>query len=1005
MKLVERDAEFSILTTMLRACVAGRGGVALVSGPAAGGKTALLRAFGAHVITSGALFLQATASGAERGLPLGVMEQLLLGADLPGADTGLATRLLDRGATAAPVRQTGGALPEAAANTLTEICGILLAKARETPVVLTIDDVQHADAYSLECVLYLARRIEAGRILVVLGESSSFLSGNPRFRVELLRLPGCRDIRLDLLSQRGVTEMMAADLEGWRARRLAPEFHRLSGGNPLLMRALLDDHRARRTARAAAGAPCAADEPVPGDAFEQAVITCLYRSDVSMLHAAWALAVLGPHASHAALTDVLGTTSDAAHRSLHALNETGLLSGGWFPHPAGRPAVLRSMDPAHRARLEARVARVLHDHNEPATVLVRHLIAAEPIDAPWALPTLLEAAERALADDEVGLALDCLRTARDTCSDERQTLSIRVALVRAGWRVNPAAASGDLPELTAAALAGRLTVGDTRVLTGHLLWFGQLDRAVEVLDAAERRAARTTAGTTAPAEATGAAPGVDGPRGPRRPQWFDSVRLRMAGVFPGLSVPFPSSAGAGGPAGSGAVDALRRFLPVSRGAEQRAVALLVTVLERATDGDGEDDTVVRAEQILQGVRLDCHSLTALLPAMISLVLVDELDKAARWCDILLKEAAERGAPMWQSLFAAVKALVEIRLGALVAARESARTALALVPPEGWGVAVASPLAALLYVQAVTGGLDEAAAQLGVLVPDTAFHTVGGPHYLWARGHYYLAAGRPYAALDDFLACGDLMTRWRLDLPEIVPWRSDAAQACLALGDDRRARTLAQEQLARVRAGRSWTRGVTLRVLAATVAPEDRPRLLGEAADILRDRGHRFELARTTAALARAHRELGDRARARTLARTAQQMMRECGIESETHEGPPGAAETPPARAHHETETEQHATAEPSWPPAARPQPVDELSDAELRVATLAARGHTNREIAGKLFITISTVEQHLTRVYRKLGVRRRTDLAARLRLGGGGSQEPEGSRHDGIPVRGRLSVG
>ena len=53
---------------------------------------------------------------------------------------------------------------------------------------------------------------------------------------------------------------------------------------------------------------------------------------------------------------------------------------------------------------------------------------------------------------------------------------------------------------------------------------------------------------------------------------------------------------------------------------------------------------------------------------------------------------------------------------------------------------------------------------------------------------------------------------------------------------------------------------------------------------------------------------------------------------------------------------------------------DRLSEAEHRVAALAAIGHTNREIAGKLCLTVSTVEQHLTRVYRKLRVTRRTDL-------------------------------
>jgi ATP/maltotriose-dependent transcriptional regulator MalT len=57
---------------------------------------------------------------------------------------------------------------------------------------------------------------------------------------------------------------------------------------------------------------------------------------------------------------------------------------------------------------------------------------------------------------------------------------------------------------------------------------------------------------------------------------------------------------------------------------------------------------------------------------------------------------------------------------------------------------------------------------------------------------------------------------------------------------------------------------------------------------------------------------------------------------------------------------------------------DELTETERRVAELAAVGRTNREIAGKLFMGVSTVESHLSRVYRKLGVRSRTELAGRI---------------------------
>ena len=60
---------------------------------------------------------------------------------------------------------------------------------------------------------------------------------------------------------------------------------------------------------------------------------------------------------------------------------------------------------------------------------------------------------------------------------------------------------------------------------------------------------------------------------------------------------------------------------------------------------------------------------------------------------------------------------------------------------------------------------------------------------------------------------------------------------------------------------------------------------------------------------------------------------------------------------------------------------DQLTEAERRVAELAASGLTNREVAAKLFMSPKTVEANLARAYRKLDIHSRAELGARLGVG------------------------
>ncbi|HET7741186.1 MAG TPA: LuxR C-terminal-related transcriptional regulator, partial [Mycobacterium sp.] len=62
----------------------------------------------------------------------------------------------------------------------------------------------------------------------------------------------------------------------------------------------------------------------------------------------------------------------------------------------------------------------------------------------------------------------------------------------------------------------------------------------------------------------------------------------------------------------------------------------------------------------------------------------------------------------------------------------------------------------------------------------------------------------------------------------------------------------------------------------------------------------------------------------------------------------------------------------------RPTTTSELTPSEQRVAELAASGMSNKDIAATLFVGTKTVEHNLTRVYAKLGIRSRVELARRI---------------------------
>lgn len=135
--------------------------------------------------------------------------------------------------------------------------------------------------------------------------------------------------------------------------------------------------------------------------------------------------------------------------------------------------------------------------------------------------------------------------------------------------------------------------------------------------------------------------------------------------------------------------------------------------------------------------------------------------------------------------------------------------------------------------------------------------------------------------------------------------------------------------------------------------------LGDAADAYAAMGLRFDAARTLLALGRAQRRAKQWGSARRALERAASLFDEIGS--------PGWSE--------------QASSELARVGARRPRPTGELTDAERRTAELAAGGMSNKEIARELFVTVHTVEVHLSRAYAKLGIRSRGQLAGRILSG------------------------
>jgi DNA-binding CsgD family transcriptional regulator len=394
----------------------------------------------------------------------------------------------------------------------------------------------------------------------------------------------------------------------------------------------------------------------------------------------------------------------------------------------------------------------------------------------------------------------------------------------------------------------------------------------------------------------------------------------------------------------------------------RVRAGLGLALHRFLRGEG-----VQREALLEIDRLEREAsgpaweTTALIALGLQLAQTGELDEGRR---ILLAELDRASANAEHAGF--IRTLLtdlELRAGRWQLADEHAQRALELDVGSEMSNAESAVRCARAKVDAHLGRVDvaHANAERGVALADAAEDFV---YVIWARhalGFLALSLGDTEEAVRRLSPLPSMAARLGIREPMVFGVEPDLAEALVLTGAPDAARDVL-ERLAAVgrELDRPWAVACALRcrglIAAAEGRHEDAVADHLDAIELFERIGQPFERARTLLALGTAQRRAKHRGAARASLQAAHAVFAELGAELWAH----------------------RASEEIARLGGRRAGDRDALTPTEQRVAELAAEGRSNREIAAELFVSERTVEANLTRAYRKLGVRSRTQLARRL---------------------------
>jgi DNA-binding CsgD family transcriptional regulator len=927
--LAEFEAIFSRTLQVPSRCIA-------IEGTWGSGRTALINAACETARRSDCLVLRARGGDVEKQIPFAVLGKFVESAVALAAGS---EAVSEQANALQGLLGSGVEIHHDPADISPLFHSLLLALRELGPVLLAVDDADLADRETLAVLEYVVRRLDDQQIWVLLSARPLHPGIGLRPVDGLLTESETRQFILEPLQEESVRTMLAGFFGEEPDHAFVVACRRATGGSPLFLKTLLPclaRWHVRPTADMADRV-----ERVPAPKITQLVLGRLAQLPVAASDLLQACAVLGAVAEPAVARLVAKIDALAAERAADAAGHMELLQLSRpfaFSSPLIRWAVYFDIPTARRSQLHARAAQLLAEHGATEVAVAEHLLATEPVGDIEMVQRLQQISRAALAADDPHLALRCLNRA---------------------LAESPPASRGGSLYLDLASV--ELALGRPSALSHFLraVQMGVTDDS-EVIRVAIGLLLNAASAPQLRAEAARAMQGLTG---------------RLVGVERDLSIEFELALAMAmtsgratdrqrgleriralaAPTGSDGDESAmpqmaRTFIHTQEAASTSPMAAdqLATALEAVADADlfnGPDPLVAEIQMLVfQG-----------------LLVCDRFSKADELVTTALKDASERGLGASEQRASVLLGTSLLWQGSLTAAEEAYRHGRALGSGHG---AELTHHATLGLVDALLrqGRTDEAEELLDQLRPEGHYSPSFESAVRIERGRLSVARGHLHQGLDQFIAAGSDAVRAGIVNAAMNTWRTDAAMVLSTLCEWAEAGRLAHEHLSMARQfGAARSIGLGLRA-AAAATPDlaERSTHLSEAVELLEPSPARLEASYALVELGMVLVDRGKKEEARGVLRRGANLASLCG-------------------AHQLVESAgvqlRAAGARPRRLGSIGP---DSLTPSERRVARLAAAGKTNQGIAADLYVTVKTVEGHLAKTYRKLGVDSRRSLALAL---------------------------